>query len=184
MKQIRLYWLILGFIFLFFSCSADKPKKIDRYAQIQKKWTAPNGDFLHLTNYDEKYIAFENGGGISVKKNKRQKFSAQIVGFGRKEVSGTWKFLKGKNGEFDSLQLTYVPDAVVGIDSVAIVSEGGEQQIILTDTEGNTHYSDELNLTKIKKVFEIKMLTESRLVLKSDAEDIEFSYISPSSSIS
>ncbi len=183
MKQTKLYWLLIGVAFLFFSCGTDQPQKIDKYAQIQKKWTDEKGNFLHLTNYDEKYIDFANGGGISVKKKKRQKFTAQIITLGGKEIQGTWQFLKGEKGGVDSLELTYIPDAVVAVEKVEVVAKNGKKDVVLTDADGNTYHSKILKLQQIKRTFAVKKLTATSLFLKDDRNEnivIGFFYKMPS----
>lgn len=177
-------YIYLCFVFLLLiSCSTDEKSTIDNYTQIQKKWTTANGGVLHLTKYDEKYLDFAAGGGLSVKKNKRQKFTAIGAVFGAKEVQGTWTLKKGNHAP-DSLVLQYVADANLGVDAVHILSEKGQENLIFRDTNGNEHKVNEkgvvLGLKKLQKTLVVKELSADKVVLQNGEKTWELSYKTPS----
>lgn len=174
----------LGILLLFFAACSTKQEQIDDFTQIQKKWTASDGSILHLTNYDEKYIDFANGGGLSVKKNKRQKFTATGNLFENNEVQGQWVLLKGEKNAPDTLKLRYTPDAIFTIDSVNIVSKKGQQNIILNTESGKEIKADsknfQLKLKQEEKAFVVKQLTEQNILLEGEGQEWKLSYTAPS----
>lgn len=181
MKNI--FYLVIT-LFLAVSCSTKDEQKIDNFTQIQKKWTAPDGSILHLTKSDEKYIDFVDGGGLSVKKETHQKFTAIGGVFGDDEIKGEWKYIKGENETPDSLKLDYIADAALAIDSISVSSEKGQQRIILNDSEGNKHQINQKDFkhgfTPIQKTFAIKELSAQKVLLQNNSETWAFSYEPPS----
>lgn len=172
------------FLLLLISCGSKKEQQIDDFIQIQKKWTAADGSSLHLTNYDEKYIDFAAGGGITVKRNNRQKFTASGSLFGDNKIQGQWEFLKGTENAPDSLQLRYTSDAKYSIDSISIVAKKGQSNLLLNTDTGETIKANvdnfKLQLHQKKRLFVVKEITEESIVLEGKNLIWKLSYSSPS----
>ncbi len=181
MKKTIYLFIVLGMLA---SCRTKEKQTIDNYTQIQKKWTTPEGSVLHLTKYDEKYLSFVDGGGLSVKKNKRQKFTAIGTLGESEEIKGVWTFSEGNEGRADTLVLRYIPDTALAIDSISIVASKGEKGLVFTDKIGNLHKIDKenasLNLAEIKRTFIVKELTAERILLEEGNKHWELSYSTPS----
>ncbi len=176
------YLFLCLLIFSLLSCGNNEKKEIDNFTLIQKKWTAQDGSSLHLTNYDEKYIDFAVGGGIEVKKNNRQKFSAQGKFWGNNDVEGTWKIQENTNGI--QLTLNYIQDAVIPVDSITILAKDGKQSIVLKDQNNNNNSITENKIIseigKQQKTFNIKELTNNSLVLENGNIVLRYAYTPPS----
>lgn len=181
MRNAFYLWVIL---LLLASCNSNKTENIDNFTQIQKKWTSSDSSLLHLTKYEEKYIDFIQGGGLSIKKKNRQKFTATGGQFGKKEIAGNWKFLEGTDNAPDSLQLEYIADTTLAIDSINVLAKSGHQQIILSDSEGDEHELDAKSLrVKLKKqkiTFTVNKLTKDTIILKNGEKVWQLSYTTPS----
>lgn len=180
MKNVFYLCLLLT---LLASCSAKKEEKIDNFTQIQKKWTASDGSVLHLTKYDEKYLDFLNGGGLAVKKTRRQKFTATGGLLGTKKRKGHWEFLQGHNKAADSLRLNYIADTTLEVEAIKILAEKGQQHIVLNDANGGKHQVNlndfTLGLKQQQQTFVISKLTKERLVLQHANKSWELSHTTP-----
>ncbi|PVX52176.1 CNT family concentrative nucleoside transporter [Balneicella halophila] len=170
-------------LLLLISCGNKKAEEIDDFTQLQKRWTALDGSVLHLTKSESKYLQFVDGGGMAVKKEMHQKFTATGGLFGTHEINGDWEFIERGDSQ-GLLKLTYLADTVLGIDSMSIVAEKGQQHFVLSDEQGNQHEINpkdfKLAISQKELSLVIKQLDLENLVLQSDTDTWELSYQPPS----